>query len=85
MRMILAIVLYVIIIFSFVQNWLFLTAATILLFSLKFNSMMLIPLAMLFDGYFGNFFTIPILSIISILWFVLVELLRPKFINFQTN
>lgn len=85
MSMIFATFLYIVITFSFIQNWLFLAVAAIFLFSIKYNSVALIPLAILIDGYFGNFFNIPMLSIAAILWFMVVEFLRHKFIHFQTN
>lgn len=83
MKIFSALTLYLIIIFSIMQNWLLLAAVVIFLFSAKYNSVFLIPLAIFIDGYFGNFYTTPTLSMASILWFIVVELLRPKFIHFS--
>ena len=85
MNNIFPIILYIIITFTVLQNWLLTAAIATLMFSLRYGSITLIPLAILIDGYFGNFFTIPALSIGSILWFVVVDFLRPRFINFQAN
>lgn len=46
-------------------------------FTFYFGAAWLIPLAMAVDAYYGAFGTIPMLSIISICWYVMFELLRP--------
>jgi hypothetical protein len=79
--MIFATTLYLIIFFSYIQNWLLLATVAAILFSIKYNATALIPVAILIDGYFGNFYTIPTLSILSVFWFSVVEFLRPKFIR----
>jgi len=83
--MFLAIILYLVIIFSFLQNWSLLTVPAVLFFSFKYNPVSLIPLAVLFDGYFGNFYTFPTLSALAILWFGLVEYTRPRFAQLTVN
>ncbi len=67
------------------QNWLFLAAIATFAFSIRFNPVSLIPLAILIDGYFGNFHTFPYLSILTIIWFLIVEFLRPRFVHFRTT
>lgn len=81
--MVLAIFFYILIPILVVINWLWLAALAALYLSIRYNTMYLIPSAILLDGYFGNFYSVPLLSIMVILWFGLVEFLRPKFIQLK--
>jgi hypothetical protein len=83
--MILALFIYLLIIISLIQNWLFVAAGLVVYFSINFNSVALIPLAMLVDGYFGSYYSIPYFSFAAVIWFVVVEYLRPRFVNFSQN
>jgi hypothetical protein len=80
-----AISLYTLVIFSLLQGWLFPTFCLVLVYSFVYNSITLIPLAILMDGYFGNFYTVPVLSFLAVLWYIVVEYLRPKIANFKTT
>lgn len=84
MNIIPAILLYVIIAVSIMQNWLVLSVLSVVFFSFRYNAAFLIPLAILIDGYYGNFYSIPYLSFFSVGWFLVVEYLRPK-INFLSH
>lgn len=83
MRIFLSTCLYIVIIFSFLQNWLWLTAVAVVLFSFKYGAVTFIPLAILIDGYFGHFYAIPYLSVCAVWWFMFVEYVRPKMVNFH--
>lgn len=85
MKIFLAIFLYFTIIFSFLQNCLSLLLVSLVVFSIRFGAVSLIPVAILIDGYFGNFFGIPYLSFSVIMWFLLVEYLRPKIIDVESR
>lgn len=78
MKFVYAPVLYFLIALTIVQNWVLVALLLSIMFSVQFGGVLLIPLAFLIDGYFGNFTGIPYLSIISIFWFLLVEYVRPK-------
>ena len=78
-----AITLYILIIFFFLQNWLWLAGALTILFSFRFGAVTLIPLAILIDGYFGQYHSVPYLSLGIVWWFIVVEYLRPKVTNLR--
>jgi hypothetical protein len=81
MKIFTAISLYSIIPVLILQNWLLLAAIAVVIFSARYGAVLLIPLAILIDGYFGNFYTIPYLSFLATVWYVLVEYLRPRVMN----
>lgn len=70
--------LYIGICISLLQNWFILTVVGVALFTVRYNSAALIPIAVLIDGYFGAFENVPLLTIASIAWFVAIEYLRPR-------
>jgi len=76
-------VIYFLIPLFFIKNWPGLFFLTALWFALYVNSLVLIPLAVLLDGYFGNFYSVPILSIIFTLGALLIEISRPRLSNFR--
>lgn len=78
MNFIFGIILYLAIILSVMHNWFLLVFVIVVVFSLKFRSALLIPLAIFLDGYYGAFYTLPVLSTMSIVWFVFIEYLKPK-------
>jgi len=81
MRIFGAIFIYLLIILTILQNWLLLAGGLIMWFSIQFGAATLIPLAILIDGYFGNFSSFPYLSSLAIVWYLLIEYLRPLIIN----
>ena len=83
MRLLGIIIVYFLIPLFFLKNWLGLFFITVLWFGLYINSLALIPLAILLDGYFGNFYSVPVLSIIFTLGALLVEAFRPQLSNFR--
>ena len=78
-----ATILYIFFIFTFMQGWGIFTIGLVLVFSFWYNAITLIPLAILLDGYFGNFNTLPVLSLVAVGWYVVVEYLRPKVANLR--
>ena len=83
MSIIIAIILYICIIISFIQNWLFLVLVLVGIFSFRYGAAALIPLAILLDSYFGNFYGLPYLSISAVIWYAVVGFIRPKLMNFN--
>lgn len=81
MKIFSAIFIYLLILVAILQNWLLLAAGLIILFSIQFSAAALIPIAILTDGYFGNFSSFPYLSLLAIVWYLLVEYIRPLIIN----
>ena len=81
MRYVLALSLFTLIIFSLLHNVLWLSAIATVLFSLRFGATALVPLAIVIDGYFGNFHSVPYLSLFSIVWYSLVEYIRPTILH----
>jgi len=71
-----AVCLYLAIIFLFMQGNILLGTVAVVIYSLAFSAVALIPLAILLDGYFGAFYSVPVLSICAILWYLLSETLR---------
>ncbi|MFT7645044.1 MAG: hypothetical protein ACI9BF_000713 [Candidatus Paceibacteria bacterium] len=78
-----AVSLYTFVIFSFMQGWPLLTFFLVIIFSLWHNPATFIPLAILMDGYFGNFASVPTLSILAVGWFVATEYIRPRITNLR--
>lgn len=78
MGVVLGIGLYCVVAFSFFQGWYLVAAVATLVFSSRYPVLPLIPLAILFDGYFGNFHQLPLLSFFVVWWYLLVEYTRPK-------
>jgi hypothetical protein len=83
MQIFIAILLYVGIIIFFVQNWLLLAIFCTVTFSVRYGALALIPLAIVLDGYFGNFYGVPYLSLMSVVWYIITGYMQPKLINFK--
>ena len=83
-KSIVGIILFLVIVFSILQNALFIAAAAISIFSVKYSSYPLIPLAIVLDAYFGAFYQVPVLSLVSIVWVAAVELIRPRLFVVQS-
>jgi len=81
MKILSVILLYTAITIAVFQNWLWFAALLILVFSLRFGAVTLIPLAILIDGYFGNFYGLPHLSLMAICWYVFIEYIRPRILD----
>lgn len=78
MKFLAAVGFYFLIALSVLQNWLLVGFVLVMVFSYLYGASMLIPLAFLIDGYFGNFASWPYLSVFSVFWYLLVEYIRPK-------
>ncbi len=81
MKFFLSIVLYLVVLLSFLQDQMLLMIGALIIYSAMFNAVSFIPAAILFDGYFGNYYTFPYLSFMAIGWFVATEYFRPKMID----
>jgi len=74
----LAVVLYLIILFSIMQSAVLLGIVAIAAFTVRYSAVALIPLAIALDGYYGAFYGVPALSIASVLWYILSEVIRAR-------
>lgn len=83
MAIIISILLYFFIAISIIQNHMLLAIVFVFVFSYRYGAVSLIPLAIVIDGYFGNFYAIPWLSFFSIVWYLLVDFLQPRIKNIR--
>ncbi len=70
------IICFLFLIISVLQGWMFASVAISLLLSWYFGALILVVLAFILDGYYGAFYGWPMLSIVSIIWFVFLETSR---------
>ncbi len=63
---------------SFLQGWYMVAALLVVIFSLRVSAVYLIPLAIILDGYYGNFYSLPLLSLGSVWWYLSIEFLKPR-------
>lgn len=61
-----------------IQNQLLLAFLLVLLFTYYRSAAWLIPLGFLIDGYFNAFYTFPMFSVATILWYIFSEFLKPR-------
>lgn len=85
MKFLSSIIFYAIALFSVLQGWLFAAGAAIIISSFLFSPGYFIPLAILLDGYLGSFYSLPILSLGAVVWFVVVEFFQPILIDFKNR
>jgi hypothetical protein len=76
------IAIYLGMVYTFLQGVVWLSFLLLAVYSLLYGAGLVIPVAILIDGYFGNFYSIPYLSLISVWWYILVDYVRPRIINF---
>jgi hypothetical protein len=84
MKLLAYFLLYISIALLVIQNQLLLAGLLALLFTYYLSAVWLIPLGFLIDGYFGAFASVPVFSIITILWYACFEFLRPR-LRFQSS
>ncbi|MEY3784376.1 MAG: hypothetical protein RLZZ230_698 [Candidatus Parcubacteria bacterium] len=83
MRYIISTLLYLGIAIAILQNWLIVAVVFILIFSMRHGAILLLPMAIIIDGYFGNFYTLPMLSFTSVWWYLVVLYFRPILANLR--
>jgi len=74
-------IIYLLIAIAIFQNWLIICLFSVTIFSLRFGAAWLIPLAIFTDGYYGNYYGAPLLSLVAIVWYIFIEYTRPKILN----
>jgi hypothetical protein len=74
------VILYIAIVLLTVQNHLVLAALCSLVYTYRVGALLLIPLAVCIDGFFGAFYHIPVFSIVATVWYLVSELIRPTLI-----
>jgi hypothetical protein len=83
MKLLLAMGLYLLVIIAFMQSWFLLMITALLTFSFWFGAVAFVPAAIVIDGYFGNYYGFPYLSICAVGWFLFVEYVRPKVVKLE--
>lgn len=78
MKLFLDCLLYILIALTITQNHLVFGFLLSIIFTFRVGAIWLIPLAVLIDGYFGAFYSIPVITITAILLYVLSEFVRPQ-------
>jgi hypothetical protein len=73
-----AVVLYLIIIISVMQSYVLIGLVTTVFFTFRYGAVSLIPLAILLDGYYGSFYEFPVLSMVTIIWYLFSEILTAR-------
>lgn len=81
MRSFTAISLFILILFSFMQNWALLLACALALYSIRYSTLVFLPTALLLDGYYGNYYVFPYLTFAALVWYLMTEYLRPKVVS----
>lgn len=67
---------FVLIGLAILQNLLLLAGVFILFFTYTFGAVYLLPFAVLIDGYYGAFYSVPYFSLSMLIWFILSEMIR---------
>lgn len=78
MKLAVNILLYIFIAFMVLQSHLFVAGIAVVLFTYRCGAGWLVPLAFMIDGYFGAFYHIPVISMVTCVWFFVSELIRPR-------
>ncbi|MBP6923954.1 MAG: hypothetical protein KBC62_01100 [Candidatus Pacebacteria bacterium] len=60
------------------QNHLIVGFLLVVVFTFRVGALLLIPLAVFIDGYFGAFYSVPMITMVAILWYVASEFVRPQ-------
>lgn len=72
------IILYITIVSAVLQNAFVVAIPLAVWFTFRCGSIWLFPAAVLIDGYFGAFYSVPVFSLTICLWFLLTEVIRPQ-------
>lgn len=78
MKFFLDCLLFILIALMIVQNHLIIGFLLVVVFTFRVGALLLIPLAIFIDGYFGAFYSIPMITVAAILWYVVSEFVRPQ-------
>lgn len=78
MKIFIAVICYIVAVFSILHNWLLVAFITMVVCSVQYGALVFIPAAIIIDGYFGNYYHVPFLSFAAIAWFVVIEYVRPR-------
>jgi hypothetical protein len=78
MKFFLNFILYILVALLITQNHLIIGGMLAVLFTFRVGAVWLIPLAICIDGYFGAFYSIPLITIAAILLYLVSEFVRPQ-------
>jgi hypothetical protein len=80
MRFFVNIILYLAIAFLLLQNQIVAAVVLVFIFTYRVGAVWLIPLAFCLDGYFGAFYDVPYITLVSLIWYGVSEFIRPRLI-----
>jgi hypothetical protein len=80
MKLFVNIFLYLTIAFLLLQNYLLIAGLFVLIFTYRAGAVWLIPLAFCLDGYFGAFYSVPYITLASLIWYGVSGFARPRLI-----
>jgi hypothetical protein len=63
--------------FATLQGWFFIAVPLLLYFTFYYSAAWVVPVALLIDGYFGALYTFPKLTVFTLVWFIVSELIKP--------
>ena len=63
------------------QNWLIIAFGAAVYYSFKSGPGILIPIGIVLDGYYGNFYTTPYLSLVAVLWYAIISYIEPRWLR----
>ena len=73
---------YLGLVIALMQSWLIFAAICLTFISVKSNTVFILPVAIIMDGYLGGYYFIPWLSISALIWFLFIERLKPRMSSF---
>lgn len=78
MKFLVNLFLYILIALMIAQNHLVVSMILVIIFTFRAGAIWLLPLAVAVDGYFGAFYSVPVISIVAVLWYGISEFVRPQ-------
>ncbi|MEN9920536.1 MAG: hypothetical protein RL538_429 [Candidatus Parcubacteria bacterium] len=78
MKTILSALIFILIAIMVMQNQLFAAVLLAGWFTWRVGAFLLLPLAIMLDGYFGAFYDVPVITLCAIAWYGVSEFVRPR-------
>jgi uncharacterized membrane protein (GlpM family) len=85
MRYAFDIIIFIAVALLAIQNQLFAAGVLAVFFTYRVSALPLVALAIGIDGFFGAFYHLPMFSIVTLVWYLVSELLRPRISLKQTS
>lgn len=72
---------HIVLFYTFILHWWFLAVPLLFWISMRYGAGGIVMLAFLADGYFGNYYSWPVLSMLSLVWYVIAIYIRPRLVS----